>query len=103
MSSLRWWRVPVLASLMLIPGNRASQMQTQQDPYQIAAFCTPVPSGQRQVTVSTGDELQKALDPAAGGDVILLPDSATFRPVAPERIFMLRNRQSTVRQWVRIR
>jgi len=88
---------------MLIPGNRASQMQTQPDPYQVATFCTPVPSGQRQVTVTTGDELQKALDAAAGGDVILLSDSATFRPVAPEGSFMLRNRQIPAGQWVTIR
>jgi len=78
-------------------------MQTQPDPYQVATFCTPVPSGQRQVTVTTGDELQKALDAAAGGDVILLSDSATFRPVAPEGSFMLRNRQIPAGQWVTIR
>jgi len=103
MSSLRWWRVPVLASLMLIPGNRVSQMQTQQDPYQVATFCTPVPTGQRQVTVTTGDELQKALDQAIGGDVILLPDTATFRPAGPQGSFMLRNRQIPAGQWVTIR
>jgi hypothetical protein len=103
MSSLHWWRVPILATLMLIPGTRVSQMQTQQDPYQVATFCTPIPAGQRQVTVSTGDELQKALDQAAGGDTILLDDSATFRPVAPEGSFMLRNRQLQAGQWVTIR
>jgi hypothetical protein len=103
MSSLRRWRVPVLASLMLIPGNRVSQMQTQQDPYQVATFCTPVPTGQRQVTVTTGDELQKALDQAIGGDVILLPDTATFRPAGPQGSFMLRNRQIPAGQWVTIR
>jgi len=49
---------------MLIPGTKVSQTQTQQDSYQVATFCTPVPSGKRQVTVSTGDELQKAIDQA---------------------------------------
>jgi hypothetical protein len=88
---------------MLIPGTRVSQMQTQQDPYQVATFCTPIPTGQRQVTVSTGDELQKAIDQAAGGDTILLDEGATFRPVAPEGSFMLRNRQLPAGQWVTIR
>jgi hypothetical protein len=103
MSSLRWWPVPVLASLMLAPGNSVSQIQTQQDPYQVATFCTPVPAGQRQITVTTGDELQRALDQAAAGDVILLPDTATFRPAASPGSFMLRNRQIPVGQWVTIR
>jgi hypothetical protein len=88
---------------MLIPGNPFAQIQTQQDPYQVATFCTPVPSGLRQVTVTTGDELQKALDQANGGDTILLAEDATFRPVAPEGSFMLRNRQIPLNQWVTIR
>ena len=104
MLRFRWCRVPVLAALMLIPGNRVSQTQTQQDPYQVATFCTTVPVGQGQtVSVSSGDELQKALDQAAGGDTILLADGATFRPVAPEGSFMLRNRQIPPGQWVTIR
>ncbi len=95
--------MPVLASVMLFPGTGLPQGQTQQDPYQIATFCTPVPVTLRQVTVTTGDELQHALDQAMGGDTILLAEDATFRPVAPEGSFMLRNRQIALNQWVTIR
>ena len=104
MLSFRWCRVPVLATLMLIPAPRVFQTQTQPDAYRVATFCTPVPSGQgHTVSVSSGDELQKALDQAVGGDTILLADGATFRPVAPEGSFMLRNRQIPPGQWVTIR
>lgn len=103
MSRWRWWRVPVLASLMLIPGTRVSPTQTQPDPYQVAMFCAPLPAGRQTIAVSNGDELQKALDQAAGGDTILLADNATFRPAAPEGSFMLRNRPIAAGQWVTIR
>ncbi len=103
MSCFRRWRVLVLASLMLISGKRVSPPQTQQDPFQIATFCTPVPAGQRQVTVTTGDDLQRALDQAVAGDTILLADGATFRPAAPDGSFLLRNRRIPAGQWVTIR
>jgi hypothetical protein len=103
MSISRRWRVSVLASLMLIPGNRIPQIDTQPDSYQVLTFCTPVPVGRHQITVTTGEELQRALDQAAGGDVILLADDATFHPVAPEGSFMLRNRQIPPDQWVTVR
>ena len=104
MWSSRLLRVPMLATLVLIPCNRVSQTQTQQDPYRVATFCTPLPSGQKQtVSVSNGDELQQALDQAAGGDTILLAEDATFRPAAPEGSFMLRNRHLPAGQWVTIR
>ena len=81
-----------------------SHTQTQQDPYEVATFCTTVPSGQKQtVSVANGDELQQALDQAAGGDTILLAQGATYRPAAPEGSFMLRNRQIPAGQWVTIR
>ena len=101
MAGFRRWRVLVLASLMLISGKRISP-QPQQDSFQIATFCTPVPTGQRQVTVTTGEELQRALDQAKGGDTILLSDGATFRPAA-QGSFLLRNRQIPADQWVTIR
>ncbi|MCU1383589.1 MAG: hypothetical protein JWL71_2286 [Acidobacteria bacterium] len=103
MSRFGWFRVPALAVLMLIPGNRVSLTQTQQDPYQVGIFCIPLPSGQRTVNVSNGDELQRALDQAAGGDVIMLAESATFLPVAREGSFMLRNRAVPPGEWVTIR
>ena len=104
MLSVRRWRVPVLATLILIPGNRVSQSQTQQDAYQVATFCAAIAPGHGQtVTVSSGDALQKALDQASGGETILLADSETFRPVAPEGSFMLRRRPIPPGQWVTIR
>src|SRR6476660_1984773 len=103
MHVFRRWRVLVLASLLLISGTRISRTQPQQDPFQITTICTPVPAGKRQLTVTTGDELQRALDQAVGGDVILLADGATFRPAAPEGSFLLRNRRIPIDQWVTIR
>ncbi|HET6958498.1 MAG TPA: hypothetical protein VFI56_17995 [Vicinamibacterales bacterium] len=103
MHVFRRWRVLVLASLLLISGTRISPTQPQQDPFQITTICTPVPAGKRQLTVTTGDELQRALDQAVGGDVILLADGATFRPAAPEGSFLLRNRRIPIDQWVTIR
>jgi hypothetical protein len=63
------------------------------DPYQIAPICAafPVNIG-RRIPVSTGEELQRALDSATAGDTILLAAGATFYPVAPEGSFVLRNR-----------
>ena len=103
MHVFRRWRVLVLASLLLISGTRISRTQPQQEPFQITTICTPVPAGKRQLTVTTGDELQRALDQAVGGDVILLADGATFRPAAPEGSFLLRNRRIPIDQWVTIR
>src|SRR3954469_23899542 len=104
MASLRWTRAPVLAALMLIPGNPVSHTQTQQrDPYGVLTFCIPNPSGRQTVNVNTGRELKAALDNHNAGDVIVLAESATFRPVAPEGSFMLRNRPLPAGQWVTIR
>src|SRR4051794_7966134 len=103
MPGFRRWRVLVLASLLLISSKRISQPEPQQDPFRIATFCTPIPAGKRQITVATGDELQRALDQAVAGDTILLSDSATFRPAAPESSFLLRNRRIPADQWVTIR
>src|SRR3954465_10615621 len=104
MASLRWTRAPVVAALMLIPGNSVSHTQTQQrDPYGVLTFSIPNPSGRQTVNVTTGRELQAALDNATAGDVIVLAESAAFRPVAPEGSFMLRNRPLPAGQWVTIR
>jgi len=103
MARLRWSCLPVVASLMLIPGNGIPQIDTQQDSYQVLTFCTPVPAVRREVTVTTGEELQRALDQAAGGDVIVLATDGTFHPSAPEGSFMLRNRQIPPDQWVTVR
>src|SRR5215468_9863942 len=100
MHAFRRWRVLVLASLLLISGTRISPLQTQQDPFQIATFCTPAPAGKRQISVTTGDELQRALDQGVAGDTILLADGATFRPAAPQGSFLLRNRRLASGEWI---
>jgi hypothetical protein len=75
----------------------------QEDPYQIATLCTayPVNIG-RRVNVSTGEELQRALDAANAGDTIMLSVGKTFRPNAGKS-FVLRNRPIAAGQWVIIR
>src|SRR5438132_9893643 len=71
------------------------------DPYQPAVVCTPYAGGSRTpITVSTSEALQRALDSAVGGDTILLKPGVTFRPVAPEGSFILRNRPIPIGQWV---
>src|SRR5690349_16172226 len=103
MLRLRWFHTPVLATLILIPGNTVSRSQTQPDPYQVATFCIPIPAAKQTINVSSGDELQRALDQANGGDTIVLAEGSTYRPVAPEGSFMLRNRGIPAGQWVVIR
>src|SRR5512138_4020493 len=68
------------------PGQPAS------DPYEITTVCTVIPllTG-RRVAVSTGAELQRALDEAVAGDTIALAAGATFEPPA-DGSFILRNR-----------
>jgi hypothetical protein len=74
------------------------------NPYQIVTLCTPYPATSgRRVSVSNGREFQQALDNAIGGDVIALAAGASFRPVAPEGSFVLRNRAIPTNQWVVIR
>jgi hypothetical protein len=74
------------------------------DPYQVRTVCTayPVNIG-RRVTVTTGAELQQALDAANAGDTILLTPNVTFLPSAPEGSFFLRNRQVPPGQWIIVR
>src|SRR5262245_26416217 len=78
------------------------QFAVPRDPYQAATLCTAysVNVG-RRVSVSNGDELQRALDAAAAGDEIVLPAGAVFRP--PRGSFILRNRSIPSGQWVVIR
>jgi hypothetical protein len=74
------------------------------DPYQIRTLCTPYPINiGRHVSVSNGAELQKALDTAGAGDIISLAVGATYRPVAAEGSFVLRNRSIPANQWVIVR
>jgi len=80
------------------PGGAASN-----DPYRVTTVCTAVPVNTgRRLTVTTGAELQHALDTASGGDTILLATGVTFSPAGAES-FVLRNRQLAPGQWIVIR
>ncbi len=69
-----------------------------------ATLCTPYPTViGRRVAVSTGRELQQALDTAMAGDLITLTAGGSFRPVAPEGSFVLRNRNVPANQWIIVR
>ena len=92
----------MLAAAIALPHTRAPQ--AQQDPYQVATFCTPYPMHTRPPTVvRNGTELQNALDDAQAGDTIELEAGATFRPTPAEGSFVLRNRSIPPGQWVIVR
>ena len=74
------------------------------NPYRVATLCTAFPVViARHISASNGRELQQALDSAMAGDVIALTPGATFRPVAAQGSFVLRNRGLPANQWVVIR
>jgi hypothetical protein len=78
--------------------------EAEQDPFQVATFCTPYPMHTRPATVvRNGTELQNALDDAQAGDTIELQTGATFRPIDAEGSFVLRNRSIPPGQWVIVR
>jgi hypothetical protein len=75
----------------------------QGDRYEVAPLCTSeLPSEGRAVKVSSGAELQNALDRAAEGDVILLSAGATFHAPAGAG-FVLRRRPLAAGSWITIR
>lgn len=89
--------------LLVLSCSSVDPIHGQQDPFDVATFCTPYPMHTRPpVTVRDGAELQNALDDAQAGDTILLAAGATFRPVAAGS-FILRNRSIPAGQWVIIR
>jgi hypothetical protein len=97
-----WWFVPVLVIVLILPADLTSEVE--HDSYRVASFCTPaVPGAGPPITVTTGDELQQALDRAVGGETILLAAGATFRPTAPGGSFILRNRRIPEGQWITVR
>jgi hypothetical protein len=100
MSSRRWFG-PLLAILSMLPYGGTPHALT--NPYAVASLCTAEVRPVRAINVSNGTELQQALDRAQAGDAILLAPGATFRPSAPERSFMLRNRTIPEGQWITIR
>jgi hypothetical protein len=96
------WRFFALVAVMLSSGQGLTIGQPAS--YEPATFCTSaLPAERRSVKVTTGNELQAALDDATGGDTILLEAGGTFRPVGPEGSFLLRRRQIPPGSWVTIR
>jgi len=73
------------------------------DPFGVAAICLPAPAAAGQtIAVSSGDDLQSALDRAAAGTTIVLNAGATYRPSAGGG-FVLRNRPVRSGEWITIR
>jgi hypothetical protein len=93
----------VFAAALPAAGTREVQ-EPPPDPYQIRTVCTPTPpTTGRRVFAATGEELQRALDGAAPGDVILLQPGVTYRPAGADGSFTLRNRSVPVGQWIVLR
>jgi hypothetical protein len=94
----------LLLALAQLPQSRTPPRSPADAPYEVATFCIPdVQARRATVTVSSGEELQGALDRAAGGDTIVLTVGATFRPSATDGSFVLRNRTVGAGQWITIR
>jgi hypothetical protein len=94
----------LLLALAQLPQSRTPPRPPADAPYEVATFCIPDGQARRAtVTVSSGDELQGALDRAAAGDTIVLTVGATFRPSATDGSFVLRNRPVGAGQWITIR
>src|SRR5436190_16072623 len=92
----------MLAAALVL--TQQSAPRAEQDPFQVATFCTPYPMHTRPATtVRNGAELQNALDDAKAGDTIELEAGATFRPTAADSSFVLRNRSIPAGQWVIVR
>jgi hypothetical protein len=93
----------VIAAALPAAGAREVQ-EPPPDPYQIRTVCTPTPpTTGRRVSAATGEELQRALDGAAAGDVILLQPGVTYRPASGDGSFILRNRGVPAGQWIVLR
>src|SRR5262249_15877738 len=98
----RTMMIRMLLTLGLAASALQPDMAVPRDPYHVATLCTPYPIAiGRRVPVSSGAELQRALDNALAGDVIALAPGATLR--APDGSFVLRNRSIPANQWVIVR
>ena len=79
----------------------AADNTARDDPYRVTTLCTAVPAESgRRVSVSSGAELQHALDTAAAGDRILLDAGITLLPPRGADSFVLRNRHLAPGQWI---
>ena len=96
------WSISAVAALLALPyvPHRAAAAAG----YEPATFCTSdVPAERRAVKVSSGAELQEALDQAMAGDVILLATGAPFHPTGTDGSFVLRRRPMAPGSWITIR
>jgi hypothetical protein len=94
----------LLLALAQLPHSRTPPKPPDDAPYEVATFCiADVQAPRAAIAVSSGQELQAALDRATGGDTIVLSLGTTFRPTAPEGSFVLRNRPVGAGQWITIR
>src|SRR4051794_26523412 len=91
----RAW-LSLTGGLLIILAAVDDPLRGEQPGYRVATFCTSAPtSSARTIRVSTGAELQTALDKAAAGDTILLAAGSIFQPPAPGSSFVLRRRQGS--------
>jgi len=94
----------LLLAVAQLPHSRPAPKQPSDTPYEVATFCIPEVQARRPaITVSSGQELQTALDRATGGDTIVLSLGTTFKPPSGNGSFVLRNRPVGVGQWITIR
>jgi hypothetical protein len=94
----------LLLALAQSPHTRPVPKTPSDTPYEVATFCIPdVQQPRAAITVSSGPELQAALDRASGGDTIVLSLGGTFRPPSGNGSFVLRNRPVGAGQWITIR
>jgi hypothetical protein len=87
-----------------LPHSRPAPKPPSDVAYDVVTFCVPeVQLARPPITVSSGAELQSALDRASGGDTIVLSLGTTFKAPASDGSFVLRNRPVGAGQWITIR
>src|SRR5262245_16732677 len=86
----------LLLALAQLPHSRPAPKAPSDAAYQVATFCIPESQLVRPpITVSSGQELQSALDRASGGDTIVLSLGTVFKPASADGSFVLRNRPAS--------
>jgi len=94
----------LLLAVAQLPHSRPAPRQPSDAPYEVATFCIPeVQAARPAITVSSGQELQSALDRATGGDTIVLTLGMTFKAASADGSVVLRNRPVAAGQWITIR
>jgi hypothetical protein len=94
----------LLLAFVQAPHSRPAPKPPSDAAYEVATFCIPeVQTPRPAITVSSGQELQSALDRASGGDTIVLSLGTTFKAPSADGSFVLRNRPVAAGQWITIR